>query len=515
MFRQYFCYCFAASIPFLALTPRITSAQPEILAQWGVAGKLPGEIDDLRDIAVDNNGNVFLIDRNRLQKFTNDGSFLFKTSYGGEEPFQIPSDIVVDQNNEVLLIDSNYRRVIVLDNKGGLITTWSWHALLKGVAIGFNNEHYFQRSIGVSEFTREGDALGMWITTSGTHTFTFTIDSEGSAYFGGEKIYKYSVDGEFLFSAELSNNPDHDVNDVRGIAVDHNGLIYTVNWGPNVRVYDQNGRYLTYWTGHVRAVEIAVGPDGSIYVADAGSHQVTRYAPLVEVPPPPPPPPPPDWYPEPREPALVLHIGEVTTPGEACSSVPTSSSEVVTKARASSDGTARYFVYLLGAPEVPVYDIESNDFPGMAGIQVGIDYDRGNPQKRGLEVLQWTRCSDLEFAGDDWPASGSGNTITWISEFCDENLITAGYFYVSAYSPSAMVLSPFPPTGLVKTATCAAAESNVQTPLALSRVGWVSMGGGTFGSDSDGCNPLVEPCDEKPVPVIPTTWGQIKKKYKN
>ena len=522
MNRYNSCYFLVASLLVLFLIPRVTSGQgPNILDQWGVAGLFPGELDDLRDIAVDADGNVFLIDRNRLQKFTNDGTFVFRVTSGGDGNFSTPYVIAVNQNNEIVMIDSNFRRMQVFDNKGNWQTGWSTIGQFWDVAVGPNNEHYFMHNDGVREFSRDGDLLSDWISVGSDeagyywNANAFTVDGAGEAYAGEDVIQKFSADGEFLFSFELSNDPNEHVGSIHGIAVDNNGLIYTVR-GTSIRVYDKEGHYLTKWESHARAVGITVGPDGNIYVADSETHQVTKYAPLVELPPPPPPPPPPDWYPEPRDAALILHIGEAITPSGACTAVPNSASEVVTKARASSDGTARYFVYILGAPVIPPYDNQGfwDDLPGMAGIQVGITYEKGSEQRRGIEVLDWTSCSDLQFPGDNWPESGSGNTITWIADTCDEGIVAAGYFYVSAYGPAAMQLAPFPPTGLVKTATCRAAESEVQTPLALSRVGWVSMGGGTVGTDTDGCNPLIESCTG-PVPVRPTTWGQIKARYGN
>lgn len=227
----------------------------------------------------------------------------------------------------------------------------------------------------------------------------------------------------------------------------------------------------------------------------------------VSLPPPEPPPPPPP----PEAPALILHIGEVVTPGLACESAPTLVDEIVTTAEARADGSARYFVYLLGSPELrevggPGSELESL---GIAGVQLGINYTSG----AGLNVFSWNYCSDLEFAGDHWPESGSGNTITWVTpENCQsQEVVVAGYFYLTAYSPGVMSIAPFPPTGQVKTASCEAAES-VLEQVPLERVGWVSMGGGAIGADSDGCNPMLEPC-LGPTPAIRTTWGQLKTKY--
>jgi len=223
--------------------------------------------------------------------------------------------------------------------------------------------------------------------------------------------------------------------------------------------------------------------------------------------PPPPPPPPPPWGP--NQVAMILHIGEVTGPRLACGSAPASEHDVVTRAGAASDGTARYFVYLLAAPS----DSSVTSQRGINGMQLGIDYDQDMPGKRGLLVNSWRSCAELEFPGTGWPAPNTGNTITWSLGNCQTTpLVAAGYFYVTAYDASTMSVIGFPPTGVVKAADCSGAEFVLNQILSSSEVGWVSLGGGHIGPDIDGCNPALEPCD-RVTPVHPTTWGKLKQKF--
>ena len=98
-----------------------------------------------------------------------------------------------------------------------------------------------------------------------------------------------------------------------------------------------------------------------------------------------------------------------------------------------------------------------------------------------------------------------------IFEHCQEKeVVVGGYFYVSTYSPATMSLVGFPNTGQVKVANCAAAEL---IPIDPGQAGWVSLGGAAKGLDTDGCNPALEPCGQGTVPVQPSTWGRIKKRY--
>jgi hypothetical protein len=220
------------------------------------------------------------------------------------------------------------------------------------------------------------------------------------------------------------------------------------------------------------------------------------------LPPPPPPPPPPD-------PAVILHVGPVVGDRLACQSAPTLPSQVMTSGTANPDGGAFSYVYVLGAPL-----LESGGF-GISGMQFGIEYTSSPLPNAGLEVFGWTTCETLmEYRGDGWPASGTGNTLVWGTADCQLTpLVVAGYFYVGAYSASTMSVVGWPGTGVVKIADCKGAEVAFDDALSPAQVGWISLGGGAKGLDKDGCNPALEPCTVEGVPVVPTTWGQLKRRY--
>lgn len=206
-------------------------------------------------------------------------------------------------------------------------------------------------------------------------------------------------------------------------------------------------------------------------------------------------------------PAVLLHVAPVTE--SACSNGPSDPNEIVTQASASPEGTP-YHVYLIGAPE-------GADSPetvyGITGLQMAIRYDAHTRPGQGIQIMNWTRCSDLDFPGDTWPASESSNTITWSIDNCQQRqIVVAGYFDVVAYGPSALTIAPFPPSGMVKLARCGGVE--VVSEIDPARIGWVSVGGAAQGFDTDGCNPLVEPCISVPTPTQTSTWGRMKNLYR-
>jgi hypothetical protein len=147
---------------------------------------------------------------------------------------------------------------------------------------------------------------------------------------------------------------------------------------------------------------------------------------------------------------------------------------------------------------------------GVAGITAGIEYD--GRKSHGIDVLSWTVCADgLDIPnsgpGGEWPASGGGDVITWLN--CQNSRIgkdgihaVVGAFTVYAYSSDHLRITPnrnlqVGPRFLL--ANCFAEEFGVDdTTLAL----------GSAGFGATGFNPCLTD-----LPVVPTTWGNLKTKY--
>ncbi|MDZ4805114.1 MAG: FlgD immunoglobulin-like domain containing protein [Candidatus Eisenbacteria bacterium] len=181
-------------------------------------------------------------------------------------------------------------------------------------------------------------------------------------------------------------------------------------------------------------------------------------------------------------PMILLHIG-APTGKNACGAGQVRCQEVVTAAPSDPTGAAGYFVYVL------VRNADSTGVQTLAGLQFGIEYE-GGPGV-GIQVNDWRFCGSLEFPGSSWPASGSGNLMTWdpVNRCQTAELAVAGYFYVTPYSPATMRLVPRPVDGLAAVADCNASATDVYPR----RLGWVSFGTAAHPGDIDGFNPCLEP----------------------
>lgn len=165
---------------------------------------------------------------------------------------------------------------------------------------------------------------------------------------------------------------------------------------------------------------------------------------------------------------------------------------------------AAYDAYLL------VVDADAT--AGIGGVQCGITYPASY-------FVDWTKCATLEFSSTGWPNSGGGNLITWdTSSKCQRSepggtgtgvVATAGYFYMTAYTPGNLSVTTRPVDGLAKVGDCGAlpAEDIVAGtggPSGASRLGFASFGGGAG----------YRPCGQV-VPVQNSTWSGIKGAYQN
>lgn len=208
-----------------------------------------------------------------------------------------------------------------------------------------------------------------------------------------------------------------------------------------------------------------------------------------------------------NKPKLLLHLRPTTTKNQCVNPGWGSLSDCTT---ASVNGTVApggpyYYCYIL---------VARGEIVNVAGVEMGLMYQNGQAgdvnDLQGIDIFSWSLCATLEFittnTGNVWPAPGGGNLITWNSLTVCQTGETGvvGYFYMGAYTPDKLSLTPRPVSGLATVADCA----SIETALSAQDLGFVQ-----FSADASvpGCNPCNEPCI--PVPVKQLTWGGIKSLY--
>lgn len=101
----------------------------QLLGRWGSSGSGPGQFTSPEGIALDQSGNVYVVDygNSRVQKFTSTGTFVRQWGTYGTDPgqFRDPFEIAVDGTGNVYVADSSNDRIQKFTADGVFIQQWT------------------------------------------------------------------------------------------------------------------------------------------------------------------------------------------------------------------------------------------------------------------------------------------------------------------------------------------------------------------------------------------------------
>lgn len=225
-----------------------------LLQQWGSYGTGNGQFQDARGIAVDGQGNVYVVDcwnwdgNHRIQKFDANGAYVTKWgSYGtGNGQFQHANGVAVDGQGNVYVADTYNNRIQKFDSNGSFLTKWGSSGTGDGQ---FNHPHNLAT-----------DRMGN----------VYVVDSYNN------RIQKFDANGSYLTQWSY-DNPS-------GVAVDNWGNVYVSNYSSKIRVFDGNGNLLREWGSHGdrngqfgHLWGIAVDFMGNVYAADVDLNRIEKF----------------------------------------------------------------------------------------------------------------------------------------------------------------------------------------------------------------------------------------------
>lgn len=244
----------------LCLFPVSVSAAQEFecVSEFGGKGGGEAQFAKILFMAFGSDGAIYVTDTDnfRIQKFDENGSFVFDIQMEGESEFRFlnPTDIAIGTDNAIYVVDWMF---------GEISDTDPQHPSAPKI---------FNYGPCVHKF----DAQGAFIATSPIQNFSKRIAPLEAASPG------LDADGNYALVI-----PQGDTKRRLLLTVDPHGNLYVCDSGPNKLIFklDMNGKPVARYplvqpgTGHlIDPVDITVDKSGYLYIVDEQGHRILKYS---------------------------------------------------------------------------------------------------------------------------------------------------------------------------------------------------------------------------------------------
>lgn len=222
-----------------------------LVATWGGPGSGEGQFKEPRDIAVDNQGHVYVADtgNKRVQVLDAEGKFLTQWQKG-DQPFVEPLALVVNSAGEILVLDSEV--------------------------------------IWVYRFGSDGEYRGKFAGPEAQlyHPRGMSIDAQDQVYVadtGGGRFVVFDASGNRVATYGTMGKDTGQFIEPTDLVVTESGDIFAVdNSNYRIQHLDVFGRYLGEWAIPVanayNGPHIELAPDGSLLVTAPEAGLIQRFA---------------------------------------------------------------------------------------------------------------------------------------------------------------------------------------------------------------------------------------------
>jgi DNA-binding beta-propeller fold protein YncE len=208
--------------------------------------------------------------------------------------------VAIDSHDRVFVFNRGEHPVIIFDRDGRFICSWGEDLFARphGITIGPDDTVYCTDDLDhtVKTFTPEGELVGMFgksgcPSDTGATSMDFrtickagppfhyptnlALAADGSSYisdgYGNARIHRYSPDGIHLSSWGEPGNGPGEFRLPHGIAVGPDGTVVVADReNSRLQFFSPDGQFLTEWTDVARPCQVLVDAGGRVYVAELG-----------------------------------------------------------------------------------------------------------------------------------------------------------------------------------------------------------------------------------------------------
>ena len=278
----------------LLVLPALCQAQepPVFVTKWGAPGSQAGQFNAPTGMGLDGGGNVYVVDHDRVQKFTNSGQFVgqFGGTGSANGQFNGALDVAIDPAGNIYVTDSFNFRIQVFDQTLAYVRQWPAFYAQSYIALDPTGQYaYLARPDSIRKYrTADGAYLGAWFYSTGAGPFGFAVGPSGDVYtsVGSSFVRRYTALGAEVSMWGGSGTADGLFQFSEGVAVGPDESVYACDTNSRIQKFSSTGTFISKWgslgSGNGQfggyMPDIVVDGSSSVFVLDKGLSRIQKFS---------------------------------------------------------------------------------------------------------------------------------------------------------------------------------------------------------------------------------------------